>query len=57
MNKYNVIAEMVMLAHISKEIEAENEERAEDIMWNQHLNEEQRDDCYHIEINIIEGTK
>jgi ethanolamine ammonia-lyase large subunit len=57
MNKYNVIAEMVMLAHISKEIEAENEEHAEDIMWNEHLNEEQRDDCYHIEINIVEETK
>ncbi len=48
---------MVMLAHISKEIEAENEEHAEDIMWNEHLNEEQRDDCYHIEINIVEETK
>jgi hypothetical protein len=57
MNKYNVIAEMVMLAHISKEIEAENKEHAEDIMRNEHLNEEQRDDCYHIEINIVEETK
>ena len=50
MNKYEVVAEMGNSSHMLRVIEAENEKQARKTMWEQHMDETQKDNCSDIEV-------
>ena len=55
MNKYEVVAEMGNSSHMLRVIEAEDEKKARKTMWEQHMDETQKDNCSDIEVFPLEG--
>ena len=50
MNKYEVVAEMGYSSHMLRVIEAEDEKQARKIMWEQHMDDTQKNNCADIEV-------
>ena len=55
MNKYEVVAELGNSSHMLRVIEAEDEKQARKTMWEQHMDETQKDNCSDIEVFPLEG--
>ena len=54
MNKYEVVAEMGYSSHMLRVVEAEDEKQARKIMWEQHMDETQKNNCSDIEVFLVE---
>lgn len=50
MNKYEVVAEMGYSSHMVRVVEAEDEKQARKIMWDQHMDDSQKNNCADIEV-------
>jgi hypothetical protein len=50
MNKYEVVAEMGYNRIMLRVIEAEDEKQARKIMWEQHMDDTQKNSCADIEV-------
>lgn len=54
MNKYEVVAEMSANCQLVKIVEAESEKHARKIMWEEHMNDSQKDNCADLEVFLVE---
>ena len=54
MNKYEVVAEMSCGTNHMRVVEAENEKQARKIMWEQHMDDSQKDFCHDLEVFLVE---
>ena len=54
MNKYEVVAEMGRSSHMLRVVEAEDEKQARKIMWEQYMDDSQRDSCQDLEVFLVE---
>lgn len=54
MNKYEVVAEMGFSSHMLRVVEAEDEKQARKIMWEQHMDDQQKSNCADLEVFLIE---
>ena len=54
MNKYEVVAEMGFNSHMLRVVEAESEKLAKKIMWEQHMDDSQKNNCADLEVFLIE---
>ncbi len=48
--KYEVVCEMGLNHHMIRIIEAESEKEARSIMWTQHMDDTQKNNCQDIEV-------
>ncbi len=54
MNKYEVVAEMSYGTNHMRVVEAENEKQARKIMWEQLMDDDQKDGCSDLEVFLLE---
>ena len=55
MSKFDVVAEMGYSSQMLRVIEADDEKQARKIMWEQHMDDNQKNNCEDIEVFPFEG--